>query len=99
MPSSSYWPRPKKNSRDGRPMDTGHRYGARAPRLRGTVKHFDAISGYGFIRRIGLQDVFFHIGNVEGGDRLERYDNVVYDLIETDDGRYRAERVRKIELE
>jgi cold shock CspA family protein len=80
-------------------MDTGHRHGARLPRLRGTIKFIDRIADFGFIQRPGYPDVYFTAANVERGGRLERFDGVAYDLDESADGRPCARRVRKIELE
>jgi len=46
-------------------------------KLQGTVKHFDASKGYGFIASQGSRDVFVHISAVQG-HKLQVGDDVCY---------------------
>ncbi len=57
-------------------------------RWRGEIKWFDALKGYGFIRRPDGEEIFFHRSQVRGGDivRLKPGQTVLFDEEETPKG-------------
>jgi CspA family cold shock protein len=70
-----------------------------AKKLRGTVKFFDEIKGFGFIVAEGIErDIFVHYDSIEGeGFRtLLKDDEVEFELIDEGKGP-KADHVRRIE--
>ena len=56
--------------------------------MKGTVKYFDAVKGYGFITDDEGKDIFVHYSGIKGDGfkTLEKDETVVFDKETTDKG-------------
>ena len=54
--------------------------------MKGTVKFFNRIKGFGFIKGEDEKDYFVHISAIEGGKFLNENDQVEFDAMEDEKG-------------
>ncbi len=63
--------------------------------MEGTVKFFNKLKGFGFVKGDDEQDYFIHITAIEQGTFLQEGDRVSFDAIEDEKG-LKAQNVKKI---
>lgn len=64
--------------------------------MKGKVKFYNDVKGYGFITKDDGRDVFFHAKDIFNNDLIVGGDSVVFKLSKTDRG-FKASEVTKID--
>jgi len=64
-------------------------------RYNGIVRWYNQSKGYGFIKKVGVdEDIFVHANFIEDNQVLIEYDEVTFEIGIQEDGRTRAEKIR-----
>lgn len=63
--------------------------------MKGTIKWYNSMKGYGFIKGEDEKDVFVHRSDIPEGTSLTEGDNVEYDIEKTDRG-VKATNIKKL---
>jgi len=63
--------------------------------MKGTVKFFNSVKGFGFVKAEDEEDIFFHKSALDENTNIDEGDSVTFDVEEGDRGK-KAVNVKKV---